>query len=125
MVSTAVDSRRARKARGAWRDRQLEDVQFGEGYPKRIAIGCRAVAVAFLMLLSTAALACVQTAQCDDAVSCGFGEVCYLSRCYPVCNEEGDCNDDQRCAPCYLEGEDSAGDGRCEGANAAACVPAE
>ena len=67
-------------------------------------------------------LGCVATAECDEYVGCSGEAVCYQGECRTRCDDDGDCASTEECAPCYGEGDDTDGQGRCYGEEGSACV---
>ncbi len=58
------------------------------------------VVVVVTVLWAALAAGCVNTAECDEHVGCSEGFVCYQIHCLPACEDQGDCDDDEICAPC-------------------------
>ena len=75
-----------------------------------------------IVFVATALTGCVTTAQCDEFVDCPGDEVCFQSECKQRCGAQERCADDESCLPCYEEGDDRSGAGRCLGVDDHVCV---
>lgn len=77
-----------------------------------------------LLVGSTVASGCVETAECNATVRCPGEQICYDFECRLVCEAEADCEHDERCAACIPD--DASDDqGHCFGVEERACVPEE
>ena len=65
---------------------------------------------------------CVETAECNESVTCPDDEVCYEYRCLGRCQSNDQCGEDEECRPCKAP-DQSDGEGKCFGADQSACVP--
>ena len=63
---------------------------------------------------------CVETAECNESVSCSNGRICYRFECRQICETDAQCGDGQTCRPCKEPGSE---ENRCFGASVRACVP--
>lgn len=69
------------------------------------------------------AAGCVETAECNAAVSCPDEQVCYEYTCLDTCETAQECGSSQTCAPCIDEA--VGGEGKCFGEDQNACIPEE
>jgi hypothetical protein len=67
---------------------------------------------------------CVDTAECNAAVTCPGDDVCYEYRCRERCETDAQCAEDQICEPCRpIAGTNDQG--KCFGRDLNACVQEE
>jgi hypothetical protein len=81
--------------------------------------GALAVLAACALLLGGS---CVETAECNESVTCPSGEVCYEFECREICSSDDDCDEDESCLACKPP-ELADATGNCFGADRSACVP--
>lgn len=90
-------------------------------------VGCRVVRrcgfAIVAVLMGVLVAGCVKTAECDEHVSCGSGEVCYQHQCMVRCERREQCAEDEVCASCQGDSQNPAG--YCHGVRGGACVLAE
>lgn len=90
-------------------------------------VGCRAIrrGVSGMIAVITCVwmLGCVKTAECDEHVSCGRGEVCYQHQCMVRCEQSAQCAEGEVCASC--QGNRQNPQGLCHGVRGGACVSAD
>jgi|GEM_PF-5351723 len=81
---------------------------------------CAAI-LALFMLMILGASGCVETAECNAAVTCPASQVCYEYECRMRCESAAQCGDGQVCSPCQtIAG--THDQGKCFGADLYACV---
>jgi len=74
------------------------------------------------LLLFAAQPGCVETAECDETVSCESGRVCYDYTCRLTCQADSDCRSDESCLPCAQDDVNASQD-HCFGRTINACIP--
>ena len=84
----------------------------------RLVCGLAMLVAASVALLATS---CVETAECNESVTCPDDEVCYEFRCRAICESDQECADGYECLPCKPP-ELADTNGHCFGAEASACV---
>lgn len=76
---------------------------------------------AVVFLFAAGVTSCVETAECNAAVTCPSGMVCYEYECRIACESQAQCPEEQVCAPC-LTISGTHDQGKCFGADLNACV---
>ena len=85
------------------------------------SIMCGLLLVGSLLATGLLATGCVETAECNDTVSCPDEQVCYAFTCRDVCETQQECSAAETCTPCTDDGDE----GECFGEELSACVPEE